>query len=125
VLLATLVRVASAVARLHLRSEVLQQPDASLAVLLMEHTLANKVISCTAVSVLSPVAQLSLQLIMMLCRAYAATLTSGDCIALADTTLTWRCLRKLSTKLPDDTAAAAAAAHVQNMSSLARSTSQS
>lgn len=43
VLLATLVRVASAVARLHLRSEVLQQPDASLAVLLMEHTLANKV----------------------------------------------------------------------------------
>jgi DNA replicative helicase MCM subunit Mcm2 (Cdc46/Mcm family) len=43
VLLATLVRVASAVARLHLRSEVLEQPDASLAVLLMEHTLANKV----------------------------------------------------------------------------------
>ncbi|WIA40444.1 hypothetical protein OEZ86_013801 [Tetradesmus obliquus] len=42
VLLATLVRVASAVARLHLRSEVLQQPDASLAVLLMEHTLAIK-----------------------------------------------------------------------------------
>jgi hypothetical protein len=43
VLLATLVRVASAVARLHLRGEVLEQPDASLAVLLMEHTLANKV----------------------------------------------------------------------------------
>jgi hypothetical protein len=47
VLLATLVRVASAVARLHLRSEVLQQPDASLAVLLMEHTLANKASCCT------------------------------------------------------------------------------
>lgn len=42
-LLASLVRVASAAARLHGRVEVLEQPDATLAVLLMEQTLTNKV----------------------------------------------------------------------------------
>lgn len=42
-LLASLVRVATAVARLHQRSVVVEQPDATLAVLLMEQTLSNKV----------------------------------------------------------------------------------
>lgn len=42
-LLASVVAVASAAARLHQRSTVLECPDAALAVVLMEHTLANKV----------------------------------------------------------------------------------
>lgn len=44
-LLASVVAVASAAARLHQRSTVLEFPDAALAVVLMEHTLANKVMS--------------------------------------------------------------------------------
>eukprot|EP00775_Hariotina_reticulata_P012142 gene12142-12280_t len=42
VLLASLLRAASAVARLHLRSTVLECPDAVVAVVLMEQTLSNK-----------------------------------------------------------------------------------
>lgn len=45
VLLASLMRIASGVARLHHRSHV-EEPDAGLAVLLMDHTLANKVCCC-------------------------------------------------------------------------------
>lgn len=44
-LLASLVTVASASARLHQRTTVLDCPDAALAVVLLEHSLANKV-SC-------------------------------------------------------------------------------
>lgn len=44
-LLASLVAVASASARLHQRATVLDCPDAALAVVLLEHSLANKV-SC-------------------------------------------------------------------------------
>jgi len=42
-LLASLVRSASAVARLHLSSTVRECPDAVVAVVLMEQTLSNKV----------------------------------------------------------------------------------
>lgn len=42
-LLASLVRIATAVARLHQRNVVDEQPDAALAVVLMEQTLTNKV----------------------------------------------------------------------------------
>jgi hypothetical protein len=45
-LLASLVAVASASARLHQRTTVLECPDAALAVVLMEQSLANKVAFC-------------------------------------------------------------------------------
>jgi len=48
-LLSSVMHVASAAARLHHRRSVLECPDATLAVVLMEHTLANKV-SCRSKS---------------------------------------------------------------------------